>query len=147
MTSLRKYKHICTLTWKARFMFDLWIFQSSIFSQPSRICFIFQWQKINSQEAFYVIKLFLQDQNLLFYGEFNDSTVLFFCGIFFSIRDVVFQVYEFSAKILLPLLLCSLSTLCLDSNLQQRDGGISRMGRVTLLWILFVNCSGMVGTI
>lgn len=130
-------------------MFSLRMFHGNIFSQPSRIWnFIFQWQKINSREAFYVIKFFLHNQKLLFYGEFNDSTVLVFCGLFFfSIRDVVSQVYEFSAKIPFPLLICSVSTLCSDPSLQQRDGGISRMGRVTLLRILFLSCSGMVGTI
>lgn len=48
-----------------------------------------------------------------FYGEFNDSTVLGWL-FFFSVRDAVSQVYEFSAKILLPLLIAFLpSASCL----------------------------------
>lgn len=105
----------------------------------------FSGRKLTSKKLSMWSNFFYKTRIFCSMGSLMIPQCWFLMSNFFSIRDVVFQVYELSAKIPLPLLICSLSTLCLDPNLQQRDGGISRMGRVTILWILFVNSSGMVG--
>lgn len=107
----------------------------------------FSGRKLTPKKLSMWSNFFYETRNFCSAGNLMIPQSWFLWGCFFSRRDVVSQVYGFSARIPFPLLICSLSTLCLDPNLQQRDGGISRMGRVTLLWILFLSCSGMVGTI
>lgn len=65
-------------------MFDLWTFHGNTCSHLAEFGILsFIGRKLTPKKLSMSSNFFLQDQNLLFYGEFSDSTVWFLVGYFF----------------------------------------------------------------
>lgn len=104
ITSLWKYVPICTLTWKERLVFDLWVFHSKIhFHDLAELGILFFSGRILTPKKLSMwSNFFLWDQKLLFYGEFYNSTALGFLGYFFPWKMLFPRSMNFQPKFPFP---------------------------------------------